>query len=418
MAINDSMSDVLLLERDKDKDSTPLVSPSLQQDDDGEGGLVSEVPQQRLLSLEAQTVSNIVENCISQIEIATSLPTFSHLACPSGDAEEEYTRLLDVHHELNKKLESSIDFKEITCGPAGEESARRKRKAQLQREFKHSVRDFFRFFRNYPDTIWGVRPEVAINVGETESTLVAGLKKFHVHMIERLQITPEEEIMLALETVLPDTELIVKLEETAAAIIQKDLEISEKTDDIQTLERLLKENQIEPVDWQLLADEECQSIIKTSQVKQASIQQEIDRLNIRIHTSTLKFREGEKTLQEINENVEMEIEYLIQKFDDEIEEHQAELELCQMDVEREEGERKRLEEPYADLEKEYDHIMEKRRIADEKRLMEVKNKIAIYCQKWWRGYCCRKMLLANPIIPCLTKKPKAKGKKGKGKKKK
>nr|XP_061804035.1 dynein regulatory complex protein 10-like [Nerophis lumbriciformis] len=415
------MSDVLLLERERDKDSPPRLSPSLQQDDDWEAGLVNEVPQQRLLSAEAQTVSNILENCISQIEIVSSLSGFSQLACPCGDVEEEFTRLLAAHQMLSERLESSNDFQEIIGGPAGEESARRKRKAQLEREFKYSVRDLLRFFRSHPDTLLGLRPEVSIDVGEMESTLVVGLKKFHVHMMERLQTTPEEEIMLALETVSPDTELIVKLEETAAAIIQKDVEISEKTDDIQTLERLLKENQIEPVDWQLLADEQCQSIIKASQEKQTSIQQEIDRLNIRIHTSTLKFREGEKTLQEINENVEMEIEYLLQKFDDEIEEHQTELELCQIDVEREEGERKRLEEPYADLEKEYDHIMERRRIADEKRVSECKLKVALYCQSWWRGYCTRKMLLANPIIPSSKGKKKAKGKgkgKGKGKKKK
>lgn len=117
------------------------------------------------------------------------------------------------------------------------------------------------------------------------------------------------------------------------------------------MERRLKENQIEVVDWKLFANEQCQSLIKASQEKQANIQQEIDRLNIRAHTSTLKFREGEKTLQEvhlffrtvllhhlcdgeeinlmflflwqINENVEMEIEYLLQKFDDEIQEHQV-----------------------------------------------------------------------------------------------
>ncbi|XP_061529314.1 uncharacterized protein LOC133400542 [Phycodurus eques] len=378
---NDNMSEVQLMEAD----ASQLLSPSLQQDDDWEAALIHEVPQQRLLSPEAQTISNILENCIGQIEITASLPAVRQLVCPCVDVQEEFARTLEVHQMLIERLETSNDLKEVRGGPAGEESARRKRRAQLEGDLKYSVRDLLRFFRTHPDAIWGLKPEVGMDVGETEYTLIVGLKKFHVHMIERLQTSPEEEILLALETVSPDTELIVKLEETAAAIIQKDVEISEKKDDIETLERLLKENQIEVVDWQLLADKQCQSLIKTSQVKQASIQQEIDRLNIRIHTSTLKFREGEKTLQEINENVEMEIEYLLQKFDDEIEEHQADLELCQKDVEREEGERKRLEKPYADLEKEYNHIMERRRLAEEKRVSELKLKVALYCQSWWRG---------------------------------
>ncbi|XP_037114188.1 dynein regulatory complex protein 10 [Syngnathus acus] len=404
------MSEVVVMEP-INGDSADLSSTGLQQDDDCEANLDQEEPQQRLLSSEAQTVSNILENCISQLEIAASLSAVRQSVCSCDVVQEEFNRILEVHQMLTKSLETSNDLTEVIGGPAGEESARRKRKALLEREFKYSVRDLLRFFRTYPDIIMGLRLEVGMEVGETEYTLIVGLKKFHVHMIERLQTTPEEEIRLALETVSPDTELIVKLEQTAAAIIQKDVEISEKKDDIETLERLLKENQIEVVDWKLFANEQCQSIIKASQEKQASIQQEIDRLNIRINTSTLKFREVEKTLQEINENVEMEIEYLIQKFDDEIQEHQTDLELCQSDVEREEAERERLEKPYADLEKEYDYIMEKRRIADEKRVAALKLKVALYCQSWWRGYCTRKFLISNPITP-----PK-KGKKGKGKRK-
>ncbi|XP_077417583.1 dynein regulatory complex protein 10 [Vanacampus margaritifer] len=409
------MSEVQLIEGD----TTQLLSPSLQPDDDWEAALVNEVPQQRLLSPEAQTISNILESCIAQIEIVASLLAVGQLVCSCADVQEEFTSILEVHQMSTEKLETSNDFKEIKDGPAGEESARRKRKAQLERDYKHSVRDLLRFLRAHPDVILGLKPEVGVEIGETEHTLIVGLKKFHVHMMERLQTSPEEEILLALETVSPDTELVVKLEETAAAIILKDVEISEKKDDIETLERRLKENQIEVVDWELFADEQCQALIKTSQVKQASVQQEIDRLNIRLHTSTLKFREGEKTLQEINENVEMEIEYLIGKFDDEIQEHQTDLELCQMDLEREEGERQRLEKPYADLEQEYNRIMEKRRLADEKRVSELKLKVALYCQSWWRGYCTRKMLAANPMTPPKKGKKKGKGKgKGKGKKKK
>ncbi|XP_061906778.1 dynein regulatory complex protein 10 [Entelurus aequoreus] len=405
------MSDDQLIETD----TTQLIFPGLQQDDDWESD--HEVPLPRLLSPEAQSISNILENCISQIEIAASLPAVHKSEHSSAEVRDELTRALEVHQILTEKLEKSNGLNEEPGGPPEKELAKRRRRAQLERDFKYSVRDLLRLFRTHPDAILGFKPDVDMELGDAEHTLILGLKQFHGHMIVRLQTSPEEEILLAVETVSPDTDMIVKLEETAAAIIQKDAEISKKTDDLSILERRLQESQTKEVDWWLVADKQCQSLIKTSQVKQASFQQEIDKLNIRLHTMTLKYREGEKVLQEINENVEMEIEYLIQKFDDEIEEHQAELELCQIDVEREEGECNRLEKPYADLEKEYNRIMEKRRLAEEKRVTELKLKVTLYCQSWWRGYCTRRELALNPMKPNKKGKKKGKGK-GKGKKKK
>ncbi|XP_061841792.1 dynein regulatory complex protein 10 [Nerophis lumbriciformis] len=405
------MSDDQLIETD----TTQLIFSGLQQDDDWESD--HEVPLPRLLSPEAQSISNILENCISQIEIAASLPAVHKSEHPSAEVRDELTRALEVHQILTEKLEKSNGLNEEPGGPPEKELAKRRRRAQLERDFKYSVRDLLRLFRTHPDAILGFKPDVDMELGDAEHTLSLGLKQFHGHMIVRLQTSPEEEILLAVETVSPDTDMIVKLEETAAAIIQKDAEISKKTDDLSILERRLQESQTKEVDWWLVADKQCQSLIKTSQVKQASFQQEIDKLNIRLHTMTLKYREGEKVLQEINENVEMEMEYLIQKFDDEIEEHQAELELCQIDVEREEGECNRLEKPYADLEKEYNRIMEKRRLAEEKRVTELKLKVTLYCQSWWRGYCTRRELALNPMKPNKKGKKKGKGK-GKGKKKK
>ncbi|XP_054629965.1 dynein regulatory complex protein 10 isoform X2 [Dunckerocampus dactyliophorus] len=343
-------------------DTSQLTFSNLQQDDDWEGALIDEVPQPRLLSPEAQTISSILENCICQIEIAASLPVVRNIVHPSPEICEEFTRTLEVHQMLTEKLETSNGLQKESGGSPEEECAKRRRRAQLERDFKYSVRDLLRLFRTHPEAVMSFRPEVDTEIGEAEYTLILALKHFHGHMIVRLQTSPEEEILLAVETVSPDTDLIVKLEETAAAIKQKDVEISKKTDDLSILERRLQESQTEEVDWQLVADEQCQSLIKTSQ---------------------------------------------------------ADLELCQMDVEREEGECKRLEKPYADIEKEYNCIMEKRRLAEEKRVTELKLKVTLYCQSWWRGYCTRKALALNPIKPTKKGKKKGKGKgKGKGKKKK
>lgn len=84
-----------------------------------------------------------------------------------------------------------------------------------------------------------------------------------------------------------------------------------------------------------------------------------------------------------------------------------------MGYETEEEELKKLEESFSVLEVESNQILEKRRLAEEKRSMEMielelKTKAAIFAQAWWRGYSTRKAL--------KNKGKSKKGKKGKGKK--
>lgn len=92
----------------------------------------------------------------------------------------------------------------------------------------------------------------------------------------------------------------------------------------------------------------------------------------------------------------------------------ADLELTEIDNEREEEELRRLEVPFSVLKVEHDQIQEKRRLAEEKRkeemrVLELKTKAAIFAQAWWRGYSVRKAL--------KNKSKTKKTKKGKGKKK-
>lgn len=91
---------------------------------------------------------------------------------------------------------------------------------------------------------------------------------------------------------------------------------------------------------------------------------------------------------------------------------QADVELNEMEYEREKEELKELETQMLALEVEYTCIQERRRLAEEKRReevreLELKTKAAILAQAWWRGYSTRK---------ALKKKGKSKkAKKGKGK---
>lgn len=91
---------------------------------------------------------------------------------------------------------------------------------------------------------------------------------------------------------------------------------------------------------------------------------------------------------------------------------QADVELNEVEYEREKEELRELETQMLALEVEYTRIQERRRLAKEKRreevrVLELKTKAAIIAQAWWRGYSARKV---------LKKKGKSKkAKKGKGK---
>ncbi|KAM4579255.1 dynein regulatory complex protein 10 [Fundulus diaphanus] len=59
----------------------------------------------RKLSPEAQRISNIVENCISQVEIAAALPSILQFHAASGVADEELSEILRAHQLLEKNSE-------------------------------------------------------------------------------------------------------------------------------------------------------------------------------------------------------------------------------------------------------------------------------------------------------------------------
>lgn len=93
---------------------------------------------------------------------------------------------------------------------------------------------------------------------------------------------------------------------------------------------------------------------------------------------------------------------------------QNNLEAKEAELRRDEEELKRLEIRFVALEVEYNEVVERRQVAEEKsreqqRILELKTKAAIMAQAWWRGYSVRKHL--------KNKGKKKKGKKAKGKKK-
>ncbi|KAK7919475.1 hypothetical protein WMY93_010759 [Mugilogobius chulae] len=166
-----------------------------------------------------------------------------------------------------------------------------------------------------------------------------------------------------------------------------------------------------PVLEEPLTEQEYQSFLNTP--KHISLQQELDQLNAQLKHLFLEDREKERDIQEGTEVVEGEIEYVIEGFDEKMREMQADLEEREAELQKNQEELNSLQEQFSALEGEYNEVVSKRLLAEERmkedqEILELKTKAAIIGQAWWRGFCVRK---------AMKNKAKKKSKKGKGKKK-
>ncbi|XP_047447687.1 dynein regulatory complex protein 10 [Mugil cephalus] len=380
--------------------------------------------QKKQLSLETQRISNIMENCISKVELAATFPAvlqFNRLE--SGVVDTELSRVLHEHQVLRKMLEELQDLEQELDGEQEVEAgaARTRDRAQLEGDIQNAARDMFRFFRAHPDAVLCLGAELGMKSRETECTLIRGFKIFHSCMVARLLTSVDEELLVALKNKpssfhAQDLNVILQEEKEVTRLLsQIHVEISQKNNDIANLQDTLQRRNTRDEHKSLLMDQQQKSDILKSNMKQASLQEEIVKLNSQIKSLMLENRKAEKALQEENGKVKWKIKYLIQGFDEEIEKTQGTLEVNEMGYGQEKEEVKKLEKPYSVLEMECNQIQEKRRLAEEKRKaeireLELKTKAAIFAQAWWRGYSTRKALKNK------GKNKKAKKGKGKGKK--
>uniref|UniRef100_A0A3Q1HX84 Dynein regulatory complex protein 10 n=1 Tax=Anabas testudineus TaxID=64144 RepID=A0A3Q1HX84_ANATE len=331
--------------------------------------------QQKLFSVEANRIASILENCISQVEIAASLSAVLLSNSMSSAVDEELSKALQEHQLLGERLETLEGEKQESGGEqeAENEEAMKKARAKLEKDIKNSVRDLFRHFRTHPDAIFSLKSVLDVEVRDSECKLITGLKMFYSHMVEKLLTSPDEELQLTLykqvtSSTANDLDHVVSLEEQVdTAMKQIDSLVRHQTGYSATVvcKIEIKNLQYKPQ-------------TKMSK-KQASIQQEIDQLKIQLNNLILENRQAERVLQEVK------LEEL-----------------------------RRLEVPFSVLKVEYDQIQEKLRLAEEKRkeemrVLELQTKAAIFAQAWWRGYSVRKAL--------QNKGKTKKAKKSKGKKK-
>ncbi|KAM6931389.1 dynein regulatory complex protein 10 [Xenentodon cancila] len=367
--------------------------------------------QKKRLPLDAQRILNIIESCISQVEIAASLPGILQVYKISGAVDKDLSTAIQAHQILDERVEK---LKGLIQEPDGklegeDEEARRRKVAQLGRDIKNSVRDVLRGFKGHPNAFFPLRTEQALEVGESEYMLIKVLKMFHSHMVEKF-LTSQERNLSKEPSSFPDKHLecLISEEEQVAVTLKKlDNQISELDDEIKNMQSYSKKDVMPEIDALFLPHKRRQQ-----NKRPGKLQQDIDQTAIQLNSLRLEKGETVRMLREKNEMLEMETENLLLNFDDKMKEIQAKLEMNEIAYEKEVEELRKLQEPFSALEVEFNQIQEKRRLAEEKRMqemkdLELKTKAAITVQAWWRGYSTRKAL-KNKGKSKKTKKGKSK----------
>ncbi|KAL6463082.1 hypothetical protein MHYP_G00274730 [Metynnis hypsauchen] len=378
--------------------------------------MIIDPSRKKLVSPEPQRIVGVLDECIGRMELVALLPSeLTHPESLSVSLGEEAVGSLAEHLRVVKKHRAlNVDTEEEERDAA-------------TKAVRHSLLNLLRQLRGCPTAgagLKGAGPITEDRRGVQE--LVAGLQELRAVVLERLLTTASEErersrhIQEVSMRHRSNLEVVATLEkEVAAAIKDKDEEISRQNEAIRQLKGSLhqkeKTSEAFVARTQKEAQRQNESDQKTSEGKQTRLQQEANQLRVQLNNLITEHKEAELALRKKKYKLETEIENWIQKYDTDMGEKQTELEEMTVIYEEEKAELRELQEHYAVLELEYSQIMEERRIAqeqreEEEREREVKSHAAVIVQAFWRGHCVRKVMKAKVKS---KKAKKGKGKKGK-----
>ncbi|XP_072312484.1 dynein regulatory complex protein 10 [Eucyclogobius newberryi] len=305
-------------------------------------------------------------------------------------------RALQTHQSLCERLERTEE--------QGASEAKGGGGAQLKSEVKKSYKNVLRRFRNHPTDFDQIKQGLVKEMGESERLFFENLKTITGCALEGGE--RGEALFKVTSFQAPKSE--VALDERIASVTKQISSVDAKIEDYKADIEDLK---TPPVSEAPLTDEVHQKYSSTPE--QTGLQQKLDQLTAQLNKLFLEDREKERDIQEGTDVVEGEIEYVIEGFDEKMEEMQADLEAREGELQRNEEELKSLQEVFTALEGEYNEVVAKRlqaeeRMIEEREIKKLQTKAAVIVQAWWRGFCVRK---------AMKNKAKKKGKKGKGKRK-
>ncbi|KAF4073426.1 hypothetical protein AMELA_G00258570 [Ameiurus melas] len=377
--------------------------------------------RKKLMSLEAQRIINVLDECAHKIDVVSLLPrelvrperVFQELGGTAVESLREHLRLSDQYRSLQDTDTGNDEL--------------------LVRAVQDSLRNFQRHVRPHEEAqpAKAALREAGPIIEEDQKAvqeLGAGLQGFRDMLMERLMTTPQEEQerrrhgQEVKERQQRNVELLRTLEQEMRAatehrdtvIATKDGEIRHMQDSLHQMERAWEEF-VQQV--QKKAEQQHQSDLKNSELKRPQLQEEANQLRAQLDRLITQHREREAMMRKKNNKLETEIENWIQKYDVEMEEKQAKLERLTQTYAEEQAELCELQERFAVLELEYTQIVEERRRErerkeEEERERQVKSRAAVVIQALWRGWRVRQAL-KKKAKSGKGKKPPRKGKKGK-----
>uniref|UniRef100_A0A8C9R7K1 Dynein regulatory complex protein 10 n=1 Tax=Scleropages formosus TaxID=113540 RepID=A0A8C9R7K1_SCLFO len=352
-------------------------------------------------------IAGVLDECIQKVERVCLLPALlADLESRSAALGDELAVALQEHRRLSERM--------AVRSPNQPKTESEERKA-LEQEFQSSLRDVLQQLQSSPAAGQALQ---SWRLCESSQQLVQGLKELQGVLLAKLLTNPAEErdrSRYTQEVTLrhrDNAELVSALEaEVAAAVRDRDTEISKKNDIIRNLKSSLYHMEKGCEDFVLRTQSEAerqgQSDRKSSEGRQMRLREELAGLRTQLNSLVAANRDVEMGFRKRKYKVETEIDNWIQKYDADMSEKQSELEELSASYAKEKEELRDLEERYTILEVEFRQIVEEKRLAKERKEQEerelaIKGSAALVIQAYWRGHNVRKAV-----------RTKSKGKKGK-----
>ncbi|KAJ3248281.1 hypothetical protein HDU78_001287 [Chytriomyces hyalinus] len=252
------------------------------------------------------------------------------------------------------------------------------------------------------------------------------LQEVKVLVYERLKTSVEEEkakqdqlsVIIAKEQKTSNEVRLLK-EELDKAKRERTTEVSKRNEIIRRLKEELRDikQQAEDTTKRLesRSKQKEDQELQIAKDKELAMKDEIKRSTEELRDTVKKNREEEAILRKKKFKVESEVENWIHKYDQDMDEKQAELEDITAIYNEEKAQLDELQARYGELQKEYEKIMEERRIAQEERIAQEKklrhmHECATKIQALYRGWKFRKEMAKKKSGKATAQKGKKKGK--------
>eukprot|EP00128_Syssomonas_multiformis_P005481 Colp12_sorted_trinity150504_noHs@28687 len=364
--------------------------------------------RKKMTSIESQRIMAVIDEAIKKFEMVAIISNVTMAIDKYSDVMGEHiTQSFRSHNNLeiryNKLAAKSPSLRTLTDkNKLKENQAEFKEVGKLLR---HSTRDLIRLLMSNTTIYLDLKSRLNIKTIGAQC-FIAAVVELKQLLYERLLTTVEEErskqnyLSQIIAREQKSSEQVKELQgslaeakrERSKEVSKLDETIYRLNDDInevrtataETNKRLLRDSKTkDATDAKAYEDQEEQLIKEIAELEKA-------------HAENLKrHREAELAMRKRKGKIEGEVENWISKYDQDMGEKQSELEDLEALYNEEKEQLAELEKRFAELKKEYDTIVEERRLAKEakekaEKELALLNQSATVIQALWRGFATRK----------------------------